>query len=237
MAPVEGNETLDSGSTHQAGRAGRRLVATRRLRHPGAELVDLSRQVEDDGVQLPDAPNEKTKSLLSGDVLGGIHHALDGWFGSVDSHFDQGDGLLGDRTKVLWIRFHDRQHILFNQWRRSRRVSGSSRHVTALPMESTGVGRRRIMRSRPLTRSARGQRSWGPRCAAPKPTTASSRRATRSYAKARDIPTSSPAEAALSASRSPQVPVGAIRFQGSKAVAGIPHYPPQCLSDTGSRYT
>jgi hypothetical protein len=60
MAPVEGNETIDSGSTHQEGRAGRGLVATRRLRHPGAELVDLSRQLEDDGIQF-----------LSGDVLAG----------------------------------------------------------------------------------------------------------------------------------------------------------------------
>ena len=102
MAPDEGGETIESGSAHQAGRAGRRLVATRRLRHPGAELVDLSRRMEDDGIELPYIPDEKTKSLLSGDVLGRIHHALHGWFGSVNSHFDQGDSLLGDRTKVFF---------------------------------------------------------------------------------------------------------------------------------------
>jgi catechol 2,3-dioxygenase-like lactoylglutathione lyase family enzyme len=112
MTTVEDNEAIDSGGTHQAGRAGRRLVATRRLRHPGAgSSIGLarSRTMAFSCSTHPTRTRNRSSEQMS--WAGSIT------VGSVDSHFDQGDGLLGERTKVPWIRFHDRQYILSNQWR------------------------------------------------------------------------------------------------------------------------
>jgi len=50
--------------------------------------------MQGNGIQLPDAPNEKPEAVLSGDVEGRVQHALDGGIRPVDSYFDQGHDLL-----------------------------------------------------------------------------------------------------------------------------------------------